>query len=430
MVYLGVEEGCKAHRVFDPRHGKLQISRDVMFQENCEWTWNAGANKDENLSEFMVVDAFDTDEVIVTADVEAGAEHVTPPATAVVPMPRASSPSTTPSNTHAVTSPPITNTPESHEGPTHFRFIVNIYANTEEVVGVDEEENEVMMVMSEGPTYYQEAAIKAYCLEELGFKKCTQEHAVYTSGEGEASILVGVYVDDLIVAGSITEEINKFKQQMMTEFEMSNLGLLSYYLGIEVEQQKNQILLRQSTYAKKILSRFKMEDCNAQSIQWNPRHSCIKTWKGLQLTPRRTQEIGIFGYSDSDLASDLDGRKSTSGMTFYFNESLVSWNSHKHKTLRSLASELTGVEPKSVTLFVDNKSAIALMKNPIFHGHSKHIDTRFHFIRECIEKGQIVIEFVNTDEQRADVLTKALPEVKLAAMQQLLGVRDLEPCQE
>jgi hypothetical protein len=59
-----------------------------------------------------------------------------------------------------------------------------------------------------------------------------------------------------------------------------------------------------------------------------------------------------------------------------------------------------------VTMFVDNKSAIALMKNPIFHGCSKHIDTKYHFIRECV-KGQVVIEFVRTDEQRADALTKA-----------------------
>ncbi|KAG6526361.1 hypothetical protein ZIOFF_016344 [Zingiber officinale] len=74
MVYLGVEEGCKTYRVFDSRHDKLQISRDVIFQENCEWIWNAGANKDENLPKFMVVDAFDTDEVIVAADVKAGGE--------------------------------------------------------------------------------------------------------------------------------------------------------------------------------------------------------------------------------------------------------------------------------------------------------------------------------------------------------------------
>ncbi|XP_042404662.1 uncharacterized mitochondrial protein AtMg00810-like [Zingiber officinale] len=326
-------------------------------------------------------------------------------------------------------------------------------------------------------------------LVELDFKKYIQEHAVYTRGEGEASILVGVYVDDLIVTGGSTEKINKFKQQMMTEFEMSDLGL-SYYLGIEVEQQKSRISLRQSAYAKKILSQFKMADCNATKHPMEPKtqlhkdlegtpvdtteYRCIvgclryllHTWPDLSYSVgmesrymerptimhhrvvkqilrylkgtiyfglvyiKGPQEIDIFGYSDSDLADDLDGRKSTSGMTFYFNESLVSWNSQKQKTvalssceaefmaattaachalwLRSLASELTGVKPKPVTLFVDNKSAIALMKNP----------------------GQIVVEFVNTGEQRADALTKALPGVKLAAMRQLLSVRDLQSCQD
>ncbi|KAG6530926.1 hypothetical protein ZIOFF_004693 [Zingiber officinale] len=507
MVYLDVEEGCKAHRLFDPRHDKLQVSRDIVFQENSEWTWTAGANHEENLPEFMVEDALDTDEVIVVADIEAGTEDVAPPATPVVPMTRASSPSTSSSSTHTTTSP------DSHEGPVRFRSIADIYANTEEVVGIDEEENEVMLMMSEEPTCYQEATtVACWSLVELGFKKCIQEHAVYTRGEGEASILVGVYVDDLIVTGGSTEKINKFKQQMMTEFEMSDLGLLSYYLGIEVEQQKSRISLRQSTYAKKILSQFKMADCNATKHPMEPKTQLHKDLEGtpvdateyrrivgclrylLHTRPdlsysvgmtsrymerptimhhrvikqilrylkgtiyfgliyiKGPQEIGIFGYSDSDLAGDLDGRKSTSGMTFYFNESLVSWNSQKQKTvalssceaefmaattaachalwLRSLASELTGLKPKPVTLFVDNKSAIALMKNPVFHGRSKHIDTRFHFIRECIEKGQIVVEFVNTGEQRADALTKALPGVKLAAMRQLLGARDLQSCQD
>ncbi|KAG6496075.1 hypothetical protein ZIOFF_043923 [Zingiber officinale] len=232
-----------------------------------------------------------------------------------------------------------------------------------------------------------------WSLEEFGLKKCTQEHAVYTSGEGEVSILVGVYVDDLIMTGSITEEINKFKQQMMMKFEMSNLGLLSYYLGIEVEQQTNRILLRQSTYAKKILSQFKMEDCNATKHPMEPKTQLHKDLKGnpvdateykriigrlrylLHTRPdlsyyvemasrymerptimhhkvvkqilgylkgtihfgliymKGPQEIGIFGYLDNDLVDDLDGRKSTSGMTFYFNENLVSWNSQKKKTV-------------------------------------------------------------------------------------------------
>ncbi|KAG6510243.1 hypothetical protein ZIOFF_028252 [Zingiber officinale] len=137
MVYLGVEEGCKAHRLFDPRHDKLQVSRDVIFRENCEWTWNVGANNEEK-----VPDAFDTNEMIVVADIEVVTEDVITPAVAVVPVTRASSPSTPSLNTHTTSSPSITNSPESYEGPVRFRSIDDIYANTEEAVGIDEEEGE------------------------------------------------------------------------------------------------------------------------------------------------------------------------------------------------------------------------------------------------------------------------------------------------
>lgn len=61
-----------------------------------------------------------------------------------------------------------------------------------------------------------------------------------------------------------------------------------------------------------------------------------------------------------------------------------------------------------MTLYIDNKSAIDLAKNPVFHGTSKHINIRFHFIRECIENHEIVVEHICTEEQRADSLTKAL----------------------
>jgi hypothetical protein len=135
-------------------------------------------------------------------------------------------------------------------------------------------------------------------------------------------------------------------------------------------------------------------------------------------------------------------------MAFYVNESLVTWNSHKEKTvalssceaefmaataaakqalwLRNLLGELTGTQSKKVTLMVDNNSAIALMKNPVFHGRSKHIDIKYHFIRECVERGQIVEKRVGTLEQKADSLTMPLPAVKLGVMRHLLGVRKLE----
>jgi len=168
---------------------------------------------------------------------------------------------------------------------------------------------------------------------------------------------------------------------------------------------------------------------------------------GLVYTREEKEEI-LTGYSDSDLAGDLDHRRSTGGMAFYLNDSLITWCSHKEKTvalssceaefmaataapmqamwLRNLLSELTRTKPKKVTLFVDNNSAIQLMKNPVFHGRSKHIDIKYHYIRECVERGEIVVKRVSTLEQKADSLTKALPVVKLGVMRHLLGVRELE----
>jgi hypothetical protein len=68
------------------------------------------------------------------------------------------------------------------------------------------------------------------------------------------------------------------------------------------------------------------------------------------------------------------------------------------------------------------------MKNPVFHGRSKHIDLKYHFIRECIERGQIVVSRLGTEEQKADVLTKSMAAVKLSIMTHLIGVRDLSVC--
>jgi hypothetical protein len=69
------------------------------------------------------------------------------------------------------------------------------------------------------------------------------------------------------------------------------------------------------------------------------------------------------------------------------------------------------------------------MNNPVFHGMSKHIDLKYHFIRECIERGQIVVKRVGTEEQKADVLTKPMSAIKLSVMCHMIGVRNLSVCQ-
>lgn len=75
---------------------------------------------------------------------------------------------------------------------------------------------------------------------------------------------------------------------------------------------------------------------------------------------------------------------------------------------------------------MDNKSAINMEKNPVFHDRSKHIDISYHFIIECVEKKEIVIKHVSTEEQRADVLTKSMSTTKFERMRALLGLRNLQ----
>lgn len=79
-----------------------------------------------------------------------------------------------------------------------------------------------------------------------------------------------------------------------------------------------------------------------------------------------------------------------------------------------------------MVIYIDNRSAIDLAKNPVFHGRSKHIDIQYNFIRECVECGEIEIKHVSSEMQKADVMTKALSAVRFEKMQELLGVKKLQ----
>jgi hypothetical protein len=148
------------------------------------------------------------------------------------------------------------------------------------------------------------------------------------------------------------------------------------------------------------------------------------------------------------MAGDIDTRKSTTGVFFFLGDNPVSWQSQKQKVvalssceaeyiaattaacqgiwLARLLGDFREEEPKAATLMVDNQSAISLIKNPVFHERSKHIDLRFHYIRECVEKGQILVEFTSTESQLADILTKPLGRVKFQEMRGRIGVAQIK----
>ncbi|WVZ51167.1 hypothetical protein U9M48_002333 [Paspalum notatum var. saurae] len=105
-------------------------------------------------------------------------------------------------------------------------------------------------------------------LVALGFQRSASEHAVYTRGKGAHRLIVGVYVDDLIITGSNVTELKQFKEEMKSTFQMSDLGLLHYYLGLEVNRTMAGITISQGAYATKIPEAAGLAGRNAGGHRW------------------------------------------------------------------------------------------------------------------------------------------------------------------
>ncbi|PON82251.1 hypothetical protein TorRG33x02_219530, partial [Trema orientale] len=128
----------------------------------------------------------------------------------------------------------------------------------------------------------------------------------------------------------------------------------------------------------------------------------------------------LMGYSDSNWSGDVDDRKSTSGFTFFIGDTAFTWMSKKQLIitlssceaeyvaatscvchaiwLKNLLKELCIPQNEPTEICIDNKSAIALVKNSVFHDRSKHIDTRYHYIRECVTKKDVQLKYVKTQD--------------------------------
>lgn len=162
---------------------------------------------------------------------------------------------------------------------------------------------------------------------------------------------------------------------------------------------------------------------------------------GLRYT--KDSENKLTGYSDADWAGDLTDRHSTSGYVFEMGGAAISWRSKKQTCvalstaeaeyvalaaatqeavwLRQLTNTILKCD-RSVTLFEDNQSAIAIARNPQFHGRTKHIDIKYHYVREEIEKGIISLEFCPTNLMVADIFTKAVSTDKFKLFRDRLGM--------
>jgi hypothetical protein len=151
----------------------------------------------------------------------------------------------------------------------------------------------------------------------------------------------------------------------------------------------------------------------------------------------------LDGFTDADMAGDIDSRKSTSGYLITYSGGAVSWQSRLQKcvalstieaeyiAITEAAKELLwmkkflqelGLQQESYLLYCDSQSAIYLSKNSTFHSRSKHIDVRYHWIRDVLDEKLLQIEKIYTDDNGSDMMTKTLPVQNLEIYRRKAGL--------
>lgn len=180
---------------------------------------------------------------------------------------------------------------------------------------------------------------------------------------------------------------------------------------------------------------------HCQTVKRIMRYLCYTLDFGLWYSA--SSILTLRGYSDADFAACRLDRKSISGTCQFLGSSLVSWSSRMQSSVAQSTTEAEYIAATSccsqllwimstlrdlnlqyshVPLMCDSTSAISVAKNPVLHSKTKHIEVRFHFLRDHVEKGDIDLSYVSTHEQLADIFTKPLDQSCFTRLQGELGV--------
>eukprot|EP00253_Pinus_taeda_P022760 PITA_22760 len=261
-------------------------------------------------------------------------------------------------------------------------------------------------------------------LLESGFSRCYSDNTVYTKKVGKSLMILVLYVDDLILTGSDPNLINHVNSSLKKKFEMTDLGHLHYFLGLQVLQSKEGISLSQSKYACDLLRHFHMEDCKpAPPFQSGVKLSVTCTSPEVDATLYR-QLVGKLLY----LTHTRPDLSFVVGLVARFMQKPREshWEAAKeYFVMFEILSEFGFEQQHPTTLWCDNQSAIQFCKDPVQHHRSKHIELHMHFIRKLIHDHVLEVQYCSTDDQVADIFTKALTEAKFTKLRYMLGVQEV-----
>nr|GEY96508.1 hypothetical protein [Tanacetum cinerariifolium] len=330
--------------------------------------------------------------------------------------------------------------------------------------------NKALYGLKQAPRAWYDAL--SQFLIDSDFQKGSIDTTLFIKNKGKHIMLIQIYVDDIIFGSTNLKYCTKFSDLMVKRFGMSMMGEMKFFLGLQVNQFSNGIFINQSKYILDILKRFGMENCDTiptpmveqaklkldfvgkpvdhtdyrsmigslmyvtssrpdimfatcmfARYQANPNEHHVSAVKRIFCYLKRTINLGLWypkdsgfdltAYSDADHAGLESEYVAVSGCC-----AQVLW----------MRTQLTdyGFFYDKVPIYCDSKSAISISCNLVHHTRTKHINVRYHFIKDHVEKGTIELYFVGTEYQLADIFTKSLPEARFKFLVEKLGMMSRE----
>ncbi|GJT00587.1 putative ribonuclease H-like domain-containing protein [Tanacetum coccineum] len=330
------------------------------------------------------------------------------------------------------------------------------------------------------------ATLSTFLLKS-GYRRGTIDKTLFIKKDKNDIMLVQVYVDDIIFGSTKRSWCDEFEALMKSRFQMSSMGELTFFLGLQVKQKEDGIFISQDKYVAEILKKFDFASVKTASTPIETQKPLVKDEEAtdvdvhlyrsmigslmyltasrpdimfavcacsrFQVTPKtshlnavkrifrylkgkpklglwypRVSSFDLEAYSDSDYAGANLDRKSTTGGCQFLGRRLISWQCKKQTIVATSTTEAEyvaaanccgqvlwiqnqmldyGFNFMNTKIYIDNESTICIVKNPVFHSKTKHIEIRHHFIRDAYEKKLIQVLKIHTDDNVADLLTKA-----------------------
>ncbi|GJX22069.1 ribonuclease H-like domain-containing protein [Tanacetum coccineum] len=259
-----------------------------------------------------------------------------------------------------------------------------------------------------------------------GYRRGTIDKTLFLKKNKNDIILVQVYVDDIIFGSTKKSWCDEFEALMKSRFQMSSMGELTFFLGLQVKQKPNGVSLKPRIICA--CSRFQVTPKTSHLTAVKRIFRYLKGKPKLGLWYPRESSFDLESYSDSDYAGANLDRKSTTGGCQFLGRRLITWQCKKQTIVATSTTEAEYVAAASccgqvlwiqnqmldygfnfmnTKIYIDNESTICIVKNPVYHSKTKHIAIRHHFIRDAYEKKLIQVLKIHTDDNVADLLTKA-----------------------